>query len=164
MQQMPHSLNIPSHKDGKSKQIAKSTKNDITSVNDKNDGRPGSKKKGGKKDENEPEYPTNPLAIVVDSEEKQLYQPLSYKKLMKVICTMHPVDPDSKEKFDIRDRITVKDYYQKVTDFMQCYRIGLLIQEAQRQVRKHFNKENNIQSNIVKPESMMDLPDSDSDS
>lgn len=77
---------------------------------------------------------------------------------------MHPVDPESKEKFDIRDRITVKDYYQKVTDFIYCYKIGQNLQEVQRKVRKHFNKENNIQSHIVKPESMIDLPDSDSDS
>lgn len=37
---------------------------------------------------------------------------------------MHPVDPESKTKFDYKDRITVKDYFNKLTDCMYCYKLG----------------------------------------
>ena len=36
--------------------------------------------------------------------------PPSYKKLLKSIERNHPVDPITKQKFSVRDRITVKNY------------------------------------------------------
>lgn len=54
-------------------------------------------------------------------DEDEFFEPLSYKKLIKVIEQNHPVDPETKEKFSAQDRITVKDYLAKMSDACFCY-------------------------------------------
>ena len=100
----------------------------------------GSKKKEKK---HEIEFPTNPLAQFDEDDdgEKQFYQPLSYKKLMETIITMHPVDPATKEKFPYADRITVKDYFSKLTDVMGCYQVRLFLLKITRLIRKKILEE-----------------------
>ena len=39
------------------------------------------------------------------------YELLSVKKLLKMIEKFHPVDPETKKKFSVKDRVTVKFYW-----------------------------------------------------
>lgn len=52
------------------------------------------------------------------------FEPLSFKKLHRIISSLHPVDPETKERFKISDRITVKDYYAKLSDVCCCYALN----------------------------------------
>ena len=45
-----------------------------------------------------------------------------------MITNTHPVDPDTKTTFGIGERITVKDYFSKITDCIYCYAIHQKIQ------------------------------------
>ena len=56
-------------------------------------------------------------------DEKGGFEEVSYKKLLKMIETSYPVCPHSKETFDIRERLTVKDYYAKLFDFCRVYKV-----------------------------------------
>jgi hypothetical protein len=55
---------------------------------------------------------------------KMFWEPISYKKLMKLISTIHPVDPETKLRFSYKDRVTIKDYTSKLSDACFCYAIG----------------------------------------
>lgn len=41
---------------------------------------------------------------------------LSFKKLQKMITENHPCDPDTKQRFSLSSRITVRNYYKKLFD------------------------------------------------
>ena len=58
-----------------------------------------------------------------DDKSKIFFEPLSYKKLMRVISLLHPINPETKSHFSAQDRITVKDYESKITDCFFCYAI-----------------------------------------
>ena len=42
-----------------------------------------------------------------------------------MIEEFHPVDPDTKEKLPVFDRITVKDFYKKLSDIFLIYKATL---------------------------------------
>ena len=90
------------------------------------------------------------------------FEPLSFKKLQKVICTLHPVDPETKESFNISDRITVKDYYAKLSDICCCYALRQHIVKGTKFIRKKLGK--GKLNKYPKPESMLDQPDTGSSS
>lgn len=56
-----------------------------------------------------------------EEEEDDDYDPLSYKKLMKHIEHYHPRHPETKKKFSVCDRITLKDYNKRLFDPCLCY-------------------------------------------
>lgn len=99
-----------------------------------------------------------------DDEEKKdgFFVPISYKKLFKVIYTQHPVDPETKQRFNFNERITVKDYIYKITDCCYCYAITQKLNEVKRYCRKRFGGAQRVK--FDRPESMRDLPSSDSNS
>jgi len=49
---------------------------------------------------------------------------LSYDRLMKSISINHPADPDTKQKFSIYERFTIKDYAGRLSDICFCHKIG----------------------------------------
>ena len=59
-----------------------------------------------------------------DDQPMNFFEPISYKKLMRIISTCHPIDPDSKVRFGIKERVTVKDYRGKLSDACCFYAIG----------------------------------------
>lgn len=51
-----------------------------------------------------------------DDQSKVFWEPISYKKLMKMIATYHPVDRETKARLSYKDRVTIKDYLPKIFD------------------------------------------------
>ena len=62
---------------------------------------------------------------MMNMEGAEFYEPMSYKNFMKSMEHIHPMDPLMKTKFDINSRITVKDYWVKLSDICFCYEIYL---------------------------------------
>ena len=56
-----------------------------------------------------------------DDDALNFFDPISYSKLIKTISAIHPVDPETKKRFNFEDRITVKDYMSKISDTCFCY-------------------------------------------
>jgi len=48
---------------------------------------------------------------------------LSYKELMKMVQTYHPLDPLTLNHFGICDKTTIKEYGLKMTDCVGCRHI-----------------------------------------
>ena len=82
---------------------------------------------------------------------------ISYSKLRKVIASKHPVDPQTFEKFEVTDSVTVSDYGMKLTDACGCSKIYACFAKAQSKVKKFVQKKRD--KGITKPESMKDVPD-----
>ena len=97
-----------------------------------------------------------------DDEQMNFFEPLSFKKLQKVICSLHPVDPETKQSFSIQDRICVKDYYAKLSDICCCYAIRQNIVKGTKFIRRKLGK--GKLNKYPKPESMLDQPDTGSSS
>jgi hypothetical protein len=55
---------------------------------------------------------------------KVFFEPLSFKKLERVISKLHPTDPDTKKRFSYKSKITVKDYGAKIADTCCCYKVS----------------------------------------
>ena len=107
--------------------------------------------------------PSGAIGASVDEDEDQnkiFWEPISYKKLMKLISTLHPVDPMTKQRFSFKDRITIKDYRAKLSDACFCYAIGQKIIQFKRWLA-HKLKGPKLKK-FEKPESMQDLPSSNS--
>lgn len=66
------------------------------------------------------------------------FEPISYKKLERVISTRHPVDPETKKRFSLKDRITVIEYEAKVSDACFCYAASQFLKELSKNVKKKF--------------------------
>ena len=98
-----------------------------------------------------------------DDDEGEFFEPLSYKKLMQVITTYHPVDPETKKSFSVKDRITVRDYGAKMSDACFCYAMCQQFAKCKRFIKKKLKGESKKQV-FKKPDSMIDLPDSGSSS
>jgi hypothetical protein len=95
-------------------------------------------------------------------EEEEFFEPLSYKKLLKIIEMHHPVDPETKEKFSSSERITVRDYAAKLSDACFCYAVGQMIGKAKKILKKKLRGDKKVK--WERPESMHDLPESGSSS
>ena len=48
---------------------------------------------------------------------------ISYKKLHRLILKQHPTDPDTNEKFQVWENITVNNYMMKMGDALGCVRL-----------------------------------------
>lgn len=87
---------------------------------------------------------------------------LSYKELMKMIQTYHPLDPIYQKNFSVFDKITIKDYGLKLTDCIGCRHcyscVNTFIKKCTKCVLGSKDK-----LKLVKPESMKDVLDSASD-
>lgn len=59
-----------------------------------------------------------------DDKPKNFFEPISYSKLMRIIATYHPYDMESKQRYSIKDRVTIKDYEAKLSDACFCYALG----------------------------------------
>ena len=79
-----------------------------------------------------------------------------------MIVTLHPTDPETYEKLDLGDSISVNKYGLKLIDAIGClYCLGLC-KKGLKCVKSLFPKKNS--KFVVKPDTMKDVPDSDSDS
>lgn len=87
---------------------------------------------------------------------------LSYKKLMKRITTMHPTDPETMEKLDLEDSITVNKYLFKLVDAVGCLYCYSVFRRCFKFLKAKLLRRK--QKYYLKPDSMKDVPDSDSDS
>ena len=95
-------------------------------------------------------------------EEEEFFEPLSYKKLLKIIEKHHPVDPETKEKFSAQERVTVRDYGAKLSDACFCYAVGQFMGKAKKVLKKKLRGDKKVK--WERPESMHDLPESGSSS
>ena len=87
---------------------------------------------------------------------------LSYKKLMKMITTYHPCDPDTQRKFEYNDSVTIHNFGLKLMDACGC----LVCYKATKKCKKTCRAlccKRKLKKEIFKPETMKDVPDSDSD-
>ena len=99
------------------------------------------------------------LKIISGSKQSET---LSYKKLHKMIVTLHPTDPETYEKLSLSDSISVNKYGLKLIDAIGClYCLGLC-KRGVKFCKSLFPKKST--KFIVKPDTMKDVPDSDSDS
>ena len=87
---------------------------------------------------------------------------LSYKRLHKMISTLHPTDPETLEKLDVQDDITVNKYGLKLIDAIGCLYCLDICKRCLKLCKGLFAKKQ--KKFYVKPETMKDVPDSDSDS
>ena len=51
--------------------------------------------------------PMEVLGNFEEADELNFFEPISYAKLEKVIAMRHPIDPETKQRFSIKERITV---------------------------------------------------------
>jgi hypothetical protein len=79
---------------------------------------------------------------------------------MTVIEENHPLDPKTKERFSLRDRVTVKDYESKIADLFYFYNVRQFFRRCCKFIKRKCKPDNRIK--FIKPESLQDLPDSDS--
>lgn len=82
---------------------------------------------------------------------------------MRVVCTQHPVDSETKQRFSFNDRTTVKDYMSKLSDVCFCYALGQYYTQLRKCLRKKYGK-SHLKKKFERPDSMIDLPESNSDS
>lgn len=93
---------------------------------------------------------------------RNFFEPISYSKLQRVIATHHPVDKETKTRYSMKDRTTIKDYSAKLSDACFCYMIGKKIKEVTRSIRRRMKGQKQVK--FIRPKSMADLPDSNSSS
>ena len=93
---------------------------------------------------------------------KNFFEPISYSKLQRVIGTYHPIDPETKTRFSMDDRITIKDYTAKLSDACFCYFLGQKLKAVTKYMKQRLKGKKDVK--FVRPESMADLPDSNSSS
>ena len=74
-----------------------------------------------------------------EEDEINFFEPISYAKLEKVISQRHPVDPETKSRFSIKDRITVMEYEVKLSDMCFCYAASLFFKEKLKIFKKLLN-------------------------
>ena len=71
-------------------------------------------------------------------DDDDFFEPLSYKKLKRMITENHPVDPDTKSKLSLTERITVKDYFPKIMDACCVYRMRIIFKKFKKILMKRF--------------------------
>ena len=59
----------------------------------------------------------------IQKDDESVYEPLSYKKVRKLIEESHPCDPHTRRSFALGDRITVRNFYLKLLDVFNCYNL-----------------------------------------
>ena len=97
-----------------------------------------------------------------DEDDINFFQPISYKKLKMIISTRHPVDPETRSRFSLKDRITVNEYEAKVSDACFCYAATQFIKEMHKKIKKSVKGPK--QNTFNRPPSMADMPESNSSS
>lgn len=97
-----------------------------------------------------------------DEDNINFFEPISYKKLEKVISTRHPVDPETKSRFSLKDRITVSEYEAKVSDACFCYAATQFFKELSKKIKKSVKGPKS--KTFDRPPSMADMPESNSSS
>ena len=86
-----------------------------------------------------------------------------------MIVRNYPVDPFTQKSFDIRDRITVKDYITKVTDIFRLYQFRQFFEKCVRNYQKKYKettlkRDSEIRNSVEKPKTLEEFPTSNSDS
>ena len=121
--------------------------------------------KDGPKDNGPGSFPS-PMEMLgnFDEEEGELnfFEPISYSKLEKVISQRHPLDPETKDRFSVKDRVTVNEYEAKLSDMCYCYAANKFFKEKAKEFKKMIKGPK--LDKIERPPSMKDLPESDSSS
>ena len=87
---------------------------------------------------------------------------MSYKALIKDIEKNHPMDPDIKERFGWKERLTVKDFEWKLVDALYLYSISQSFQACCKKIKKRFRPPKT--SKFVRPDTLNDMPESGSSS
>ena len=107
--------------------------------------------------------PMEVLGNFEDDEDINFFEPISYKKLEKIISQRHPVDPDLKTRFSMKDRITVNDYEAKLSDACFCYAATQYFKQKGKSMAKMMKGGKKV-AKIERPKTMVDMPESGSDS
>ena len=76
--------------------------------------------------------------------------------------TLHPTDPETFEKLNIEDGITVSNYGLKLLDAIGCLAFMNVVKCIFKSCKNLFQKKKS--KLYIKPDTMKDVPDSDSDS
>jgi hypothetical protein len=105
----------------------------------------------------------NPEGEGDKEEEENEEVELSWKNLVRYIAQNHPVHPITKQKFALGQRITVNDYATKLLDPCLLH-VGLRV--CKRVAKKYYklSRGDTDERKIPRPETLMDLPDSESES
>ena len=91
------------------------------------------------------------------------YELLSVKKLLKIIEKFHPIDPETKKKFSVKDRVTVKYYWSKLCDACFCIAFGKFVSKWSTKIQKRYRGQSRLDE-IRKPPSLIELPTEESSS
>ena len=71
-----------------------------------------------------------------DEGELNFFEPISFSKLEKVISKRHPIDPETKSRFDFKERVTVNEYEAKLSDMCYCYAANKFLKEKAKALKK----------------------------
>ena len=66
------------------------------------------------------------------------FEPISYRKLDKVIAQRHPIDPETKKQFSMKDRVTVREYGAKISDACFCYAADQACKKLKKYLKNKF--------------------------
>ena len=102
----------------------------------------------------------NTLGIGVNPPDPNKKNKMSYSKVRKFIALNHPVDPDTSKKFGFFEEIGVQYYGLKLATCCGCLEIVLCFKRSLKKFMKCLRKE---REKIDRPESMQDVPSTDSD-
>lgn len=102
----------------------------------------------------------NAIGIGVNPPDPNKLNQLSYSKLRKFIALNHPVDPDSSKKFSMSDEIGVHYYGLKLATCCGCLQGVLCFKKTLKKFAKCLRKE---KGKVDRPDSMLDVPSTDSD-
>ena len=94
-------------------------------------------------------------------EEEVKSNKVSYKKLKNLIRKMHPTDPDTYQKFSFKDDVTIANYFMK---FNNCCNWSQKYRQFRKCKIKRIFMGKPKKKKLDKPETMADLPSTDSDS
>lgn len=87
---------------------------------------------------------------------------LSYKQLHKTIVTLHPTDPETYDKLLLDEDVTVSKYGIKLVDSVGVLKFLNAVRGCAKACKSLFIPKG--RKLYIKPNTMKDVPDSDSDS
>jgi hypothetical protein len=93
-----------------------------------------------------------------DDETAKLFESMSFKNLYKSIEAKHPTDPETREKYNFKERITVKDLERKLTDVFGCIFVKTKCKKGCKIFRKKFLPEQPKKEIPKPPNSMGQMP------
>ena len=102
----------------------------------------------------------NAIGIGVNPPDPNKINQMNYSKVRKFIALNHPVDPDTFKKFNIGDEIGVHYYGLKLATCCGCLQVVLCLKRTIKKFLKCLRKKKDP---VARPDSMLDVPSTDSD-